>query len=406
MTFLKHLSLFMKHDLKKLKRKWPSLPLLFLFPMIIVALCAVIAVSIFMPDEKDPIMVGLVDLDKSKETKMVVNLIEGSSQLGNYIKIESLTEKQAKKQIDGRLSAYVTFPEGFTESLYNGDSVTLHITGNPNKRTQSYVVKELLDSIARHIRTSQANILTINYYAKQLNIDESKRHDILFQQFTNFLLYTVGKDKIMDEEKIENSATSSPIHYYLLSGWFIVVTIWLLALYSFFTKDEESRMRERMRLYGVTLFRQLLAKIITTFAITSILAIIAFYGCMLIMDVTLYSEHYARVAVIVGLYAIIFLFVLAILETIFTGQKIRLLMQSLFTFITLLVSGALIPALYFPLYVQHLLPYSYATEAFHWLQEIIMNGRFYADYVPLTLMMVSVLFVFIGISMWKGRVTR
>lgn len=311
----------------QLQRKWLSLPLLLLFPIILVSLIAVITISLFTSDEKKPITVGLVDLDKSEETEMVLDLIEESSQTGSYIKINKVTEEQATKQIDHQLSAYVTFPEGFTESLYNGNSVTLHITGNPNKRTESYVVKELLDSIARHIRASQANILTINYYAKQLSIDEETRQDMLFDQFTNFVLYTVGKDKIMDEEEITNNATNSPVYYYVLASWFTIVTIWLLAFYSFFTKDEEYRMKNRMRLYGVTQLRQIMAKIITTLGVTFICASIALLAFINIMDITLYGEDYLRIAMIISLYSITFLFGLAILETVVTGQKMRLLAQ-------------------------------------------------------------------------------
>ncbi|WP_174613994.1 ABC transporter permease [Virgibacillus ihumii] len=406
MTFFNHIILFLQNDLKKLKRKWISLPLLLLFPIIIVALCAVIAVSIFSPNEKDPIQVGLVDLDQSKETKMVINLIEESSQLGNYIQIKGLTKQLAKRKTNNVLSAYITFPEGFTEDLYNGTPVTLYVTGNPNKRTNSYMVKELLDSIARHIRTSQANILAINHYAKQLPISESDREDMLFQQFTNFLMYTIGKDKIIDEEQLINAATSSPLHYYLLSGWFIIVTIWLLSFYSFFTREDEERMKRRMALYGVTTLVQLISKMITVFMMTAVLAAAALYICVPLMNITLYGEDMLRISIITGLYSITFLTSLAMIEKLLTWQKVRVLMQVLFTLVLLLASGAILPTLYFPLYIQNLLPYVFASETFYWLQEILLNNRLYADFIPLSLMAAVAVFLFFGLSILKERGMR
>lgn len=406
MHLIKHLLLFTQNNFKQLKRKWLSLPLIILFPIILTGLCALIAVSIFIPDEQDPLQIGLVDKDKSEETKMVVDLIESSSQLGNYIQINNLTSEQADKQIDNQLSAYITFPKGFTESLYNGNPVTLHITGNPDKRTESYVVKELSDSIARHIRTSQANILTINYYAKQLEMGEKTRDDMLFNQFTNFILYTVGKDKIIDEEKITNNATNSTLHYYGLAGWFIITSVWLLAFYSFFTKNEELRIKNRMRLYGVTQIRQILAKMISAFTVTIISASITFIVLIRLTDITLLTEDFLRIAFIVSAYSISFLLGLAVLETIFTGQKIRLLMQSLFTFTVILLSGALIPTLYFPLYLQEVLPYSFPSIGFHWLQEVSLNSRAYVDFIPMLLLMTAGTLVFVGLSMWKERVSQ
>ncbi|GGJ84511.1 hypothetical protein GCM10007063_03810 [Lentibacillus kapialis] len=403
MTSVKHSLLFIRSNLKKLQRKWLSLPLLLLFPVLLISLIAVMAVSIFLPDKSEPIHVGLVDLDKSQETETVINLIEESSQLGNFIKMKAVTKAEANEQINGHLSAYVSFPEGFTERLYNGDSVNLIITGNPEKETQSHLVKELLDSIARHIRASQANILTVNYYAKQLPIDRDTRHDMLLQQFNNFLIYTAGKDKMMDEEEINNAATSSPLAYYGLSAWFMMLTIWLLVLYSFFSNDEQFRIQNRMRLYGVTILQQLAAKITIAFILTSVLAGILLYTYDALMTISLYGEDYVRIALITGLHSIIYLSSLAILETIFMGQKIRLLIQSLFTLIVLLGSGAIIPTLYFPMYIQNLLPYFFASEGFHWLQEILLNGRLYADYIPLVMILAAAVTMLIGTSFWKER---
>ncbi|WP_077327358.1 ABC transporter permease [Virgibacillus siamensis] len=403
MILLKQFFLFLQHDFRKLKRKWISLPLLLLFPIFIMSLCAIIAVAVFSPDKEDPIVVGLVDLDQSKETKMVTKMIEGSSQLGNYIQIEKLTREQAAQHIKNKLSAYITFPDGFTEDLYNGTSVTLQVTGNRNKQTESYVIKELLDSIARHIRTSQANILTVNYYAKQLSISESKRHDLLFKQFTNFLLYTVGKDKIVDETKITNDATSASLQYYILSGWIVVVTIWLLGFYSFFSGEDELLLKQRMRLYGVIFLVQLLAKMVISFVVTGILAAAMLYICTTFMNITLYGDDLIRIAIITGLYCLTFLTTLAIIETLIVSPKIRLLIQSLFTVMTLLATGAILPSLYFPFYIQSFLPYIFAYESFYWLREILLNDRLYAEYIPLLLMTSAVLFLLLGLSLWKER---
>ncbi|WP_099158714.1 ABC transporter permease [Virgibacillus ndiopensis] len=404
MTFIKHLFLFIRNDCKKLQRKWLSLPLLLLFPIIIVALTAVIVISFFSPDKEEPIQVGLVDLDQSEETKLVVELIEESSQLGSFIHISNLSKKDAAEKIKDKLSAYITFPKGFTKDLYHGESVTLQITGNPNKQTEGYLIKELLDSVARHIRGAQANILTINYFAKQLPIDKETRNKLVFDQFTSFFLYTIGKDKIIDEEEVANKATSSPVHYYGLASWFVIITIWLFAFHSFLTRDDETRMKYRMRLYGVTAIQQILAKAITTLITTLLFSTFAFFALQNIVEITLYTENYLRIAFITLLYSWIFLESIAIIEVLFNGQKLRLLIQTIFTGFVLLLSGAIIPTLYFPIYIQKLLPYSFGNQAYHWLQEIVLNARFYVDYLPLTLIALSGLFVLLGISIWKERV--
>lgn len=402
MTFIKPIILFMKQNGKKLRRKWLTLPLLLLFPIIIIGLATTIAVTFIDQEEQKPIQVGLVDQDKSKETQLIVKLIEESAQLGSYINIHALSKAEAKKNLQAnQLSGYITLPEKFTSDLYNGHSVTLPITGNPAKRTDSYLIKELLDSVSRHIRAAQANILTINYYAKQLPMDIDERNDMLFEQFTNFMMYTIGKDKIVKEETITNKVTNSPTNYYVLAGWFIIVTIWLITFYSFFTNNTSNRMNQRMRLYGVIELQGLLAKIITTLLLTMITAGISLLLLQHSLDLIFYQEDYRRIAIITFLYSMTFLEGAATIETLNCSQKLRLLIQSIFTLVVLLLAGAIIPTLYFPMYVQSFLPYIFSSQAFTWLQEIIMNERLYADYLPLTLMASSGLLILIAISLAK-----
>lgn len=404
MTFMKPIILFIMQNGKKLKRKWLTLPLLLLFPIIIIGLITTIAFTFVDQKEQKPIQVGLVDQDESEETQLVVKLIEESAQLGSYINIQALSKSEAKKNLQSdQLSGYITFPEGFTSDLYNGHSVTLPITGNTAKRTDSYLIKELLDSVSRHIRAAQANILTINHYAKQLPIDTNERNDMLFKQFTNFIMYTIGKDKLIKEESVTNHATNSPMNYYMLAGWFVIVTIWLIAFYSFLTDNTSDRMNKRMRLYGVIELQSLLAKIVMALVLTTTLAGISLFTLQHLLDLTLYQEDYFRIGIIILLYNMTFLEGLAILETLIRSQKLRLLIQSAFSLIILLLGGAFIPLLYFPMYIQTFSPYIFAAQAFTWLQEIVLNERFYADYLPLALMAGAGLSILIAISLAKER---
>src|SRR5699024_12600814 len=91
MKNLKHISLFMKNNGKHLWRKWYTLPLLLLFPIILFASLIFILTAYFSPDEAHTIQVGLVDLDQSEDTQLVVQLIEDYSQLGTFIQIETMT---------------------------------------------------------------------------------------------------------------------------------------------------------------------------------------------------------------------------------------------------------------------------------------------------------------------------
>ncbi|MEC5421984.1 ABC transporter permease [Virgibacillus sp. C22-A2] len=404
MHFITKILIFIKSNSMQLQRKWLSLPLLLLFPIIIVGLIVTILIALFSPSDKNVIQVGLIDADQTAETQMVVDLINESAQMGTYIQIHSMEESKAKTAIQmNELSSYIVLPEGITESLYQGHSSELAVIGNPSQPMQSRIIKELIDSVTRHIRASQANILTINHYAKALSIENEARNDLLFEQFQEFLFYTIGKDRVINELQITNQVTSSPIDYYAMASWFIVISIWLLAVYTFLYKENELRMKHRMKLYGVTDIQQIIARIIVTLVAVSILSAGSFAILQHVLDWDLYKYDFTRIGAVISLYSILLLLCLAIIETLIPSKKLRLLGQSLFTGGVLLISGAFIPVIYFPLKLQELLLYSFSNEGFRWLHEIILNNRLYADYTPLVLMNMVGLLLLIGLSLGKER---
>lgn len=405
MVFIKHIILFIKNNMIQLRRKWLSLPLLLLFPIVMIGLIVVMIITLFIPPENEPIQIGIVDLDQSEETTVIINMITESSDLSEFIVINRMSESEAIRKIEqDQISTYISFPKNFTNHLYEGKSVSLSVMGNPTQVTDSFLIKEFLDSITRLISAAQANILTINHYAKELEMDIDERHDMLFEQFIDFLLYTVGKDKIIDQDKTTNYATASPIHYYSLASWFIVIIVWLLLTYNFLYQEETIRMKERMKLYGVTELQQQFSKMIVTLVVILPLSVGMLVVLKHLLNFQLDQEDYMRIIIILFIHSCLFLICLAFIETMIKSTKLRLLGQSLITFILIILSGTIIPAIYFPLNIQAVLPYVFSNEGFHWLQEVILNERFYVDYVPLGFMALTGLFFFIGCSLWKERI--
>ena len=404
MIFLKQTGLFIKNHIRQLKRKWYSLPLLFIFPLALAGLMMVIVVSFFSQDENEAIQLGLVDLDNSTETEMMVQLLEQSSGFIDFLEVNQLSEEEAIEQIElNNLSTYIAFPEGFIQDLYQGYSVEVPIVGNKKQLLESYMMNETLQSVVRHIRSSQANILAINYYAKQFEMDDEERNDFVFEQFQEFLMYTVGRDQVIRERTLSNQASSSPVAYFSLGGWFIISSLWLFSLYYFFTKENPALISQRIRLYGATQLRQMLAKIMVTLVLSLMLACLSFWALLSFLNIELNQENIVRSFILIILYQVGFIICLAIFEVLISSLKLRLLTQILFTSILIIFSGALIPTLYFPLGVQDYLPYSYAYNSLYWLQEIVLNGRHYAEYTSSLLLIGVLLFILLGLLSWMER---
>src|SRR5690625_3324269 len=123
MVFIKHVVLFIKNNIVQLRRKWLSLPLVLLFPIIMIGLIVTIVITLLIPPEDEPIQLGVVDLDQSEETTVIVNMITESSDLSEFITINRMSEAEAREKIEqDQISTYITFPENFTYHLYEGKS--------------------------------------------------------------------------------------------------------------------------------------------------------------------------------------------------------------------------------------------------------------------------------------------
>lgn len=168
MLSVRRLLFFMQQYTKQLRKKWATLLLLFLFPILLIGLLLGLVVGLLVPDEHSPIRVALVDEDGTKESRLFGSLLAEVASGDAVIQIIALTAEQAQQlMVQNEISTYFSFPEGFTADLYEGESAAIPIVGNPARPTDSYLVKELVESMARYIGAAQANILTINDYAKK-----------------------------------------------------------------------------------------------------------------------------------------------------------------------------------------------------------------------------------------------
>ncbi|XKI13309.1 ABC transporter permease [Sporosarcina sp. ANT_H38] len=389
MLSVRRIVFFMRQYNKQLKKKCVTLLLLFIFPIVLICLLLGLMVGLLLPKEDSPIRVALVDEDQTTETILFSGLLEETASGNQFIQIVTITKDNAEKLMEqNEISSYFTFPNGFTEDLYEGTSVIIPIVGNSSRPTDSFLVKELVESMMRYIAVAQSNILTINDYAKKTEMPKQERQEMMLQQFMDFSLYTLGKDKILDEEVITNMATSSPTHYYVLSGWFIAVTVWLFAIYTVLGKEEHSSMLIRMKLFGVTIWQRIFARILVSMGYSFLISAGAFFIADKLVGFELFAVDYLRFSLFSILYALLFLVGIALLDVWISSQKVVLLLQSLYTFLMVFTSGAVIPTLYFPQEIQGVLPYIFSHISLNWMIDIVLEGRSYANFTTLIVLTV------------------
>ncbi|GKV54726.1 hypothetical protein NCCP2222_06730 [Sporosarcina sp. NCCP-2222] len=395
---------FMKEDAKQLKKKWGTLLLLFLFPLFLIALVLLLVAGILIPDEKDPIRVAIVDEDQTKESKLISKLLVETASGNSFLQMTSASMEEAEQLIkEDKISTYFSLPPKFTENLYDGEAVTLSIVGNPSRPVDSYLTKELIDSLARYIASAQANILTINEFAKETPMSREDRLEMMFSQFMDFTLFTLGKDKLVDEELIMNAATSSPKNYYMVSGWFIALTVWILGVFNVLQSEERPSMTIRLKLLGVTGRQRILSRLLVSILCSTAFAIVLFIALIQFAAVDFYIIDYVRVFLFIGLYGLTLASCFAVIGVWFRSGKTTLFLQCTIAAAAVFLSGALVPVLYFPQSLQSLFPYIFSYSDLKWVMELVLEGRNYANYTVAAFQAFAFLLILFLSLTWKER---
>lgn len=395
--------IFIANDFNRIKRKWISLPLLFISPFLFVGLFIWVMMN-FIQLNDDTLNVGVVNLDDSEETDILVSALLEASELGAEFSMVEYGETEAQKAIeDDHVVSYIKFPDQFYEDMMAGQSSELEVVGNPDRQLESYMVSEVIDIVVGYIRTSQANILTINYFAKEFGMDMNDRHELLFQSFADYFIQVLSSSTMMDDYEVAQNSSHGEV-YYIVNGMFIIITLWVLMINIMLTRDVNTRIEERMKLLGVTYLSRSIARIFVISTFIILLSALFLYIVTRFESLYVTEENYLRVLLLLSLHIIATALVLIIVDFTTTSIKAKILMQISIVLLVVFFSGAVIPKAYFPLYFMNTFDYIYSFESLYWIENILLNGR-YTLQLKTLLSTIFVLTIFLaGSSAWKERI--
>ncbi len=406
MKTLKHIFVFLANDINRMKRKWLSLPLIYISPLIFVSLVIWMASLLFSPDEEAPVSVGVVNLDDSDETQEMVSLLVEATDVAEGLKLEGLEHEEASEQIENDdIAAYIVFPPEFFTKMIQGEESRLEVVGNPNRVLESHVVNEVIETVVRHIRSSQANILTINHYAENFGMDADQRNELMLNQFISFFLQTLSSDTMMDESESAHHM-STGYEYFIINGMFIIISIWVLVTHLALVQDVRQQLRNRMRMFGATYIAEGTAKTLLTFTVTVLMSILFLYIVTKIDGLYIVGENFVRVSVLIGLYITALALVLLLIDWVIPSFKAALLVKAAVLFSVLLFAGALIPRIYFPIYFETIFDFSFSYQALNWIEEIMLGSRFSFELDVLLISIIVLSVMLIAAGLWKERRVR
>ena len=134
------------------------------------------------------------------------------------------------------------------------------------------------------------------------------------------------------------------------------------------------------------MWQRILARILVSLGYSLVVAAVAFFIINKFVEFELFLTDYLRLGLFTILYALLFLVGIALIDVLISSRKVVLLLQSLYTFLLIFTSGAVIPTLYFPQVIQGVLPYIFSYISLNWMIDIVLEGRNYANFTTLTVL--------------------
>lgn len=403
MRKIRHLVVFIANDIQRVKRKWISLPLILLAPVMFTGLSVWLLANMLAVDENQEINIGLVNMDENQTTDMLVSALSDTADLAEGIEMKNVGFDEASALIDDdELSAFIVFPENFAENMMAGQTSQLEVTGNPDRQLESYMIKSVVDTVIRHLRNSQSNVLTVNHYARSFGMSDEQREELIFQEFVNQFVQVISSDTLVDETEVSQNF-SIGMSYFLLNGMFILLTVWLYLLYLMMMTDQNKGLDERMKLLGVGHITRGISRLCSLMLIMVLPSIGVVMVTLYLIGNTLVLENLGRILVLLSLHLVITVILLIIMDWLSKSYKVTMLIQMLMIASLILFSGAVIPRIYFPVYLDGIFDFTYSYQTLNWLQEIILNGRFTMETNVLLISLILLVGLMLIIGLMKER---
>src|SRR5699024_6552700 len=143
-----------------------------------------------------------------------------------------------------------------------------------------------------------------------------------------------------------------------------------------------------------------------SFMISFIFMAGSFIALSQILDLDFGWLDYKQIIEIMGIYSLTFLMSLAIIELLCRSVKLRILLQTVWTGLLIILSGAIIPTIYFPLRYQSIIDYVFTTKTFSLLVKILLEDALYINVQLLYTTCGIAIIVVAIISILKGRIQK
>ena len=181
----------------------------------VLGVCAALGYAAFsvLPQQEQPkAAVAVVNLDTNPISRMALRSAASMESAEKLLDMQFVTPQQAR---DGSYAAVITIPEGFIDSILNGENISPVIELDLSSPLEAMWVRQLLDAAAADLTAAQRGVYTVQESVSYGEGMSARQYDQLVMGI-NMLFVRAFLDRLslVQEQTLSASgALSLPLYY-------------------------------------------------------------------------------------------------------------------------------------------------------------------------------------------------
>lgn len=310
--------------------------------------------SNFMTEKRllDKVTIGIIDEDNTFLSKQLINNFKNNDKFNSLFEFKENSKKNLlEKYNDNSLSAIITIPKNYTDSLKHYENQPIKMILNPNFPLKNTILKSIMSSYSTYIKS--VDIATYSLYSslKQEGLNKTDLDQVNQLFSINMVGTALNRNSIFDYKPIYTYPSSNSKEYFIFS--IIILSIIFISSSGSSLLNEEitTFCIQRLLTSGRNVYALILSKILVM-VLNIFLTIIPFIFIMYFLNSTI--ELISLVNILMITICTIFFFTTfsLFLGVLINKHKMNMLISSLLTLTLGIIGGNFIPIQLMPKYMQ------------------------------------------------------
>lgn len=335
-----------KYDLKSLvSRKVITILILALLIVFLIGLFAYTKIQDSKPSVADKIIIGVVDMDKSQYSNMILSFFDDNNVFKNYVDIiHEDDESILDSLIDtNEIDLYIVIPKNFVQSVIDIENVPVKVVLSQADITKSILIQNLLEAYEGYIEAVQINCVVIYDIMKKDMLSEGSIDTANLEVSLELVATAIDKNSFFNRINIDEIKSIPIVKYYSYVLLYLLILYAAMAYGLRIMKEQQSGILSRFHTTGMNPAKYFIGKqlfILTVFSTV-------FFAIYTIKFASTHSFHFKSYIFCIIVSALFSAFFLAF-SSLFTTMKSYLLASNLFIIFSVILGGGIIPLLYLP----------------------------------------------------------